>query len=195
MDAARPRGVALMTGGTSHAGGTAYCNDASGGRAPPAGAPLVARCSFAKRLIMVSSSTHCPAPRAGRATPARSPAPIPRRWPVTCAPPRPPDQVGFHTRAARPETARSWARCDGRARADVAPTGTELEPERRRPVAASARPLVSVLAEKCSADGPDGLHGVGEQGLSWRWLWAAWGVWGRPEGRVSTCTPILDTSH
>ena len=28
---------------------------------------------------------------------------------------------------------------------------------------------------------------------SWRWLWAAWGVWGRPEGRVSTCTPILDT--
>ena len=24
---------------------------------------------------------------------------------------------------------------------------------------------MSVLAERCSADGPDGLHGVGEQGL------------------------------
>ena len=48
---------------------------------------------------------------------------------------------------------------------DVAPTGTEPEPKRRRPVAASARPLVSVLAESGSAEGPDGLHGVGEQGL------------------------------
>ena len=28
---------------------------------------------------------------------------------------------------------------------------------------------------------------------SWGWLSAAWGVWGWPEGRVSTCTPILDT--
>ena len=41
---------------------------------------------------------------------------------------------------------------------------------------------MSVLAESCSADGPDGLHGVGGQELLGLVVGGVWGVWGRPEG-------------
>ena len=64
---------------------------------------------------------------------------------------------------------------------------------------------MSVLAESGSADGPDGIHGVGEQAAHPRATTqqglvevvvggvAVGRVRGRPGGRVSTCTPILDT--
>ena len=52
---------------------------------------------------------------------------------------------------------------------------------------------MSVLAESCSADGPDGLHGVVEQELM-EVVVSGVGRVGAARGPgVSTCTPILDT--
>ena len=125
----------------------------SGGSSAPRSGPHHHRCCTHGARLQVREELHahelfCSLPsttrRHGYTCPLAGAHPVPLTSHHPAPLPTPPTRCcsPLKTRARRAPCSRT--RLDGRARADVAPTGKEPEPERRRPVAASARPLVSV---------------------------------------------------